>query len=59
MRASSHDQLVARSGTIDFSPLCGTSGSYITRLLNTPIIGPWPAMVLSSWIDMVAGLSKK
>src|SRR5262249_44748645 len=29
------------------------------RLLNTPIIGPWPAMVASSWIDMLAGLSKK
>src|SRR6478752_530478 len=59
VRGSSHDQVVARSGTIDASPLGGTLGSYITRLLNTPIIGPWPAMVLSSWIDMVAGLSKK
>src|SRR4051794_15681027 len=29
------------------------------RLLKTPIIGPWPAMVASSWIDMLAGLSKK
>ena len=46
--ASSHDHLVARSGTIDFSPLCCTAWSYITRLLNTPIIGPWPAMVDSS-----------
>src|SRR5215510_10926449 len=56
--ASSHDHLVARSGTIDFSPFCGTAWSYITRLLNTPIIGPWPAMVDSSWIDREGGLSK-
>ena len=28
-------------------------------LLNTPIIGPWLARVDSSWIDMLAGLSKK
>src|SRR3954451_17752323 len=31
----------------------------MTRLLNTPAIGPWPAMVASSWMDMLAGLSKK
>jgi len=57
--ASSHAHSVARSGTTDFSPLCGTDWSYITRLLKTFIIGPWPAMVDSSWIDIVAGLSKK
>jgi hypothetical protein len=31
----------------------------MTRLLKTPIIGPWPAIVASSWIDTLAGLSKK
>jgi hypothetical protein len=55
----SHDQSVARSGTIDWKPLCGTSCLYVTRLLKTPIIGPWAAIVASSWIDMLAGLSKK
>jgi hypothetical protein len=29
----------------------------MTRLLNTPIIGPKTAIVDSSWIDMLAGLS--
>src|SRR5882757_7116480 len=53
------DHSLARSGTIDCRPLCGTSCLYITRLLNTPIAGPWPAIVASSWIDMLAGLSKK
>ena len=38
---------------------CGTSCLYMTRLLKTPIIGPWPAIVASSWIDIEAGLSKK
>src|ERR1700724_2220867 len=57
--SSSHDHSLARSGTIDCRPLCGTSCLYITRLLNTPIAGPWPAIVASSWIDMLAGLSKK
>jgi hypothetical protein len=28
-------------------------------LSKTPIIGPWAASVASSWIDMLAGLSKK
>src|SRR5258708_11839545 len=28
----------------------------MTRLLNTPIIGPSVAIVDSSWIDMLAGL---
>ena len=28
----------------------------MTRLLNTPIIGPSTAIVDSSWIDMLAGL---
>src|SRR5438132_10776355 len=49
----SHDHSCARSATTDFSPLCGTLWSYITRLLKTPIIGPCPAIVDSSWIDMV------
>src|SRR6201982_451468 len=29
----------------------------MTRLLNTPIIGPSAKTVASSWIDMLAGLS--
>ena len=29
----------------------------MTRLLNTPIIGPSATNVASSWIDMLAGLS--
>src|SRR6185312_14615430 len=57
--AASHDHSVARSGTTDLRPLCATCWSYMTRLLKTPIIGPCPAMVASSWIDMLAGLSKK
>jgi len=31
--------------------------SNMTRLLNTPIIGPWAKTVASSKIDMLAGLS--
>src|ERR1700745_596968 len=49
---SLHDQLEARSGTIEFRLFCGTCWSNMTRLLNTPIIGPSVAMVDSSWIDM-------
>src|ERR1700730_17703414 len=30
----------------------------MTRLLNTPIIGPSAKNVISSWIDMLAGLSR-
>src|SRR5436190_1896099 len=30
----------------------------MTRLLNTPIIGPSVDIVDSSWIDMLAGLSR-
>src|SRR5215472_11795002 len=41
-------QEVARSATIDLGLACSTCWSYITRLLNTPIIGPWPAIVASS-----------
>src|SRR4029077_20664152 len=50
------DQLEARSGTIEFRLFCGTCWSNMTRLLNTPIIGPSVAIVDSSWIDMLAGL---
>src|SRR5258708_31393989 len=57
--SSSHDHSVARSGTIVFRLVCGTCWSYITRLLKTPCIGPWDAMVASSWIDIEAGLSEK
>src|ERR1700720_1027815 len=56
---STHDQSLARSGTIDCRPLCGTSCLYRTRLLKPPIIGPWPAAVVSSWIDMLGALPKK
>src|ERR1700757_4075264 len=54
--SSLHDQLTARSGTIESRLFCGTCWSNITRLLNTPIIGPRVAIVDSSWIDMLAGL---
>src|SRR5258708_4918446 len=57
--SSSHDHSVARSGTIELRLVCATCWSYMTRLLKTPCIGPWDAMVASSWIDMLAGLSKK
>src|ERR1700752_4634992 len=56
--SSFHDQLVARSGTIDCRLLCATSCLYITRLLKTCIIGCKVARVASSSIDMLAGLSK-
>src|SRR4029077_9677440 len=52
------DQLNAHSGTIDCRLFCGTSCLYITRLLNTPIIGRLAAAVASSCTDMLAGLSK-
>src|SRR5712691_10380129 len=55
--SSFHDQLVARSGTIDLRLFCFTCWSNMTRLLNTPIIGPWAKIVASSRIDMLAGLS--
>src|SRR5207302_5411560 len=57
--SSSHDHSLARSGTIDSRLESGTSCLYMTRLLKTPIIGPRAAKVASSWIDMLAGLSKK
>src|SRR5205823_5292004 len=50
------DQVEARSGTIEFRLFCGTCWSNMTRLLNTPIIGPSVAIVDSSWIDILAGL---
>src|SRR5215469_3050818 len=56
--SSFHDQLVARSGTIDCRLACGTSCWYMTRLLKTCIIGCSAARVDSSRIDMLAGLSK-
>src|SRR6266851_333113 len=55
--SSFHDQPVARSGTIDSRLFCFTCWSNMTRLLNTPIIGPSANTVDSSWIDMLAGLS--
>src|SRR6266702_6877305 len=56
--SSFHDQPVARSGTIDCRLFWGTSCLYITRLLNTPIIGRSAANVDSSCSDTLAGLSK-
>src|SRR5215510_8896056 len=56
--SSLHDQPAARSGTIDCMLFCGTFCLYITRLLNTPIIGRLAAAVASSCSDMLAGLSK-
>src|SRR5205085_12295153 len=50
-------QLSARSGTTDARLFCFTCWSNMTRLLNTPIIGPWAKTVASSNIDMLAGLS--
>ena len=40
------------------SVFCGFAGSNITRLLNTPMTGSTTEMVPSSWIDMLAGLSR-
>src|SRR5438874_5262107 len=54
--SSLHDQLEARSGTIELRVFCGTCWSNITRLLNTPIIGPSTTIVDSSWIDTLAML---
>src|SRR5882762_11199404 len=51
-------QLVARSGTIDFGLFCGTFWSYMTKLLNTAIIGRFTALVDSSRSEILAGLSK-
>jgi peptide/nickel transport system substrate-binding protein len=34
-------------------------GTRLTLKLKTPITGPWPAAVVYSWIDTLAGLSKK
>src|ERR1700674_5223439 len=56
--SSFHDQLVARSGTIDCRLVCATSCLYITRLLNNPMVGRNAAIVASSRGDMLAGLSK-
>src|SRR6516162_2134385 len=55
--SSFHDRPVARSGTTDCRLFCGTCWSNMTRLLNTPIIGPSAKTVASSWIDTLAGLS--
>src|SRR4029077_19181931 len=56
--SSLHDQLVARSGTIECRLVCATSCLYMIRLLKTCIIGCSAARVDSSRIDMLAGLSK-
>src|SRR6516165_8399504 len=56
--SSLHDQLLARSGTTVSRLDLAMCWSYMTRLLNTPIIGCNAARVDSSRIDMLAGLSK-
>src|SRR5690348_18459210 len=56
--SSFHDHDAARSETIEERLFCLTCWSNITRLLNTPIIGPNVEIVDSSWIDMLAGLSR-
>src|SRR5256885_5643134 len=50
--------LVARSGVMPSRLFCRALGSNTTRLLNTPIIGITTEIVPSSWIDMLAGLSR-
>src|ERR1700751_678585 len=54
--SSLHDHLEARSGTIELRVVCGTCWSNMTRLLNTPIIGPSTTIVDCSWIDTLAML---
>src|ERR1700730_12289499 len=56
--SSFHDQLVARSGAMDFNVFCGTCWSKMTRLLNTAIIGATVEIVTSSSVDMLAGVSR-
>src|SRR5205085_10617940 len=53
--SSLHDQLSARSGTIDCWLFWDTSCLYITRLFTTPIIGTTTEYVASSSLDMLAG----
>src|SRR5690349_9024583 len=56
--SSLQDHFSARSGTMSSRLFCFLVGSNITRLLNTPIIGSTTEIVPSSWIDMLAGLSR-
>src|SRR6516225_791851 len=56
--SSSHDQLSASSGWINSGRFCLSSCLNKTRLLKTPIIGATVEIVASSWIDMLAGLSR-
>src|SRR5215471_10252457 len=56
--SSLHAQLVAKSGTMPSRLFCGLCGSNMTRLLKTPIIGITTEIVPSSWIDILAGLSR-
>ncbi len=58
MPSSFQLQLVASSGRIVARVFCLMCWSYSTRLLNTPIIGMIVDQVASSWIDMLAGLSR-
>src|SRR5260221_349646 len=56
--SSLHVHFSARSGTMPSRLFCRLCGSNITRLLSTPIIGITTEIVPSSWIDMLAGLSR-
>ncbi len=56
--SSLHVHFSARSGTMSSRLFCRLCWSNMTRLLNTPIIGSTTEIVPSSWIDMLAGLSR-
>ena len=51
-------QLLARSGTMSSRLFWRSCWLNSTRLLNTPIMGSTTEIVPSSWIDMLAGLSR-
>src|SRR5438477_7815616 len=55
--SSSQAQSVASSGTMSERLFCATRWSNSTRLFITAIIGRSATTVVSSWIDMLAGLS--
>jgi peptide/nickel transport system substrate-binding protein len=53
-----HDQLSARSGTMNSARFCFSSCLKMTRLLKTPMNGATDEIVASSCIDALAGLSR-
>ena len=42
----------------EFDPVCFSCWLNSTRLLNTAMVGATVEIVASSWIDMLAGLSR-